>query len=103
MQISREAADAAYAAAKNVYEGKITTSKAIADLSRLHQLNRNSATDYVRNFKSMVEGKEYKRTSNAYSTEYFLQQIAIDYGAAVLAKAINATRSEERRVGKECR
>lgn len=81
---------AAYTASKDVYHGRLTKKKALDLLENQYDMNRGSASDYIVNFKKMMEGERYIRTNNAEYTEYLLSHIYADYGEKKLASALNA-------------
>ena len=53
-------------------------------------MNQGSASDYIVNFKKMMDGEKYTRTNNAETTDYFLTKIFSDYGVSKLSNAIKA-------------
>lgn len=89
-KISNEIIHALYAAAKKIHQGEMTHKDGIDVLVDEYGINRNSASDYVYNYICMIEGKRFSRTSNAYATEYYLQQIYADGGRAALLNALSA-------------
>ena len=82
--------EAAYAASADVYFGRISKNQALHHLETNYGMNRGSASDYIVNFKKMMDGEKYTRTNNAEQTEYFLNHIFNDYGADKLGNAIKA-------------
>jgi hypothetical protein len=57
------------------------------------QMKTGSAQDYITVLLAMLDGEEYHRTMNAFATEYYLENIGIDYGRArqiTAAKAVKA-------------
>lgn len=81
---------AAYAASKDVYHGILSKKKALDLLESQHGMNRGSASDYIVNFKKMMDGERYTRTNNAEFTEYSFSHILADYGEKKLALALKA-------------
>lgn len=79
-----------YGLAKKVYEKKIAQKEALNELSSNYDMNRNSAADYFHNYACMIEGRMYARTSNAYGTEYYLNNIFKDGGRPKLLNALSA-------------
>ena len=55
-------------------------------------MNRNSAGDYVHNYKCMIEGRRFPRTNNIYATEYYLKKIFQEQGRSHLLNALSALR-----------
>lgn len=90
--ITEDQAQSAYRVARAVYEGVIAEAAGAAELETIG-MNRSSATDYIRNFKQMMVGRQYHRTLNTYSTEYYLDQILAEFGAETATKALAAVRS----------
>jgi hypothetical protein len=90
MKITREMTREGYLYSKQVYEGAIDKDEALDHLEKKCGMNRNSAADYINNFKCMVEGKKYTRTSNGYATDHFLKRILADYGVEIIKKALSA-------------
>jgi len=79
----------AYEEAKLVYFGRKSQTDAQDDLNDF-ELNRNSAGDLIVNFRCMMDGQKFTRTNNAYTTEYYLENISKDYGKEKLANALSA-------------
>ncbi|MFV1977656.1 MAG: HNH endonuclease [Candidatus Scalindua sp.] len=90
MKITTEMTQSAYQAAKDVYHDRISKNDALDSLEIDHGMNRGSASDYIVNFKKMIDGEKYTRTNNAETTDYFLTQILSDYGLVKLSNAIKA-------------
>jgi 5-methylcytosine-specific restriction protein A len=79
-----------YQISKKVYNKELTLTEGSDILSNKHNMNVNSARDYIHNYRGLMEGKKFKRTLNAYSMEYLIREIGNDYGAIQLEKAISA-------------
>jgi predicted restriction endonuclease len=92
MKIPSELTHEAYSIAKQVFEQEISFKEGRALLVRDNRMNANSASDFINNFRHMVNGERFTRTDNAYSTDYFLENIRKDYGLNTLAKALDALR-----------
>jgi 5-methylcytosine-specific restriction enzyme A len=90
MKITTEMTEAAYAASADVYHGRISKNQALNHLETNYSMNSGSASDYIVNFKKMMDGEKYTRTNNAEATEYFLTHILNDYGVGKLGNAIKA-------------
>ena len=90
MEITLAMSMEAYAKAKGVFDGKIEREEALDALTQQYGMNRNSAVDYISNFKYMMEGKKYTRTINTDATDYYLHHIFSDYGHARLRDALKA-------------
>ena len=91
-KMTKKHTEAAYIESKKFYAGKKTKPEAIRHLVDKLNMNRNSASNYIDNFKHMMDGQVHKRNLNQEATDYFLAQILQDYGAGKLANAIQATR-----------
>jgi len=91
-KIPNEVVPVAYRLAKQVYEkeGEITFTEAKEKLVNDYGLNEHSAADYINNFRCLREGQIFKRTHNAFSFEYFLENIHSDYGDDGLKSALRA-------------
>lgn len=92
MKIPNELTPLAYELSKKVFEGKLTFKEGQQELVGDNRMNPNSAADYINNFRCMVEGKRFTRTNNAYSMEYFFDNIYKDYGSPGLSNALKALR-----------
>jgi 5-methylcytosine-specific restriction enzyme A len=92
MEITTEMTQAAYSVSADVYYGKISRQKAINDLEKKFGMNSGSASDYIVNFKKMMDGERYTRTNNAEATDYFFTHILNDYGFIKLGNAIKAAK-----------
>lgn len=90
MKITKEMTEAAYGFSADVYHKIISRKQALDQLETTFGMNRGTASDYIVNFKKMMEGEKYVRTNNAEATEYFFSQILLNYGAEKLSNAIKA-------------
>ena len=90
MKISTELTPLAYDTSKKVYEKRITFSEGQKIVVGEDIMNKNSAADYINDFRCLVEGKRFTRTLNAFSMEYFLEHIFNDYGVQGLTNALTA-------------
>ena len=91
-KITLKMTQAAYSAAKKVYNGNATKNAALDELEDTMGMNRGSATDYLNNFRHMMEGKTYKRTFNGEATDYLLENIYLDFGGQALETALSAVK-----------
>jgi len=55
-------------------------------------MNEGSAHGYVNTFLKIMEGSGYKRTINAYGTDYYLKSIKTDFGTELLLTAISSVK-----------
>ncbi len=92
MKIPKELTPLAYELSKKVFERKLTFKEGQEQLVGGNRMNPNSAADYINNFRCMVEGRRFTRTNNAYSMEYFFDNIYKDYGSTGLSNALTALR-----------
>jgi hypothetical protein len=90
MKIPNELTPLAYELSKMVFEGKLTFKEAQQQIVGDDRMNSNSAADYINNFRCMIEGKRFTRTNNAFSIEYFVDNIYKDYGSPGLSNALTA-------------
>ncbi|HEX8279090.1 MAG TPA: HNH endonuclease [Segetibacter sp.] len=90
MKISTELTPLAYNISKKVYEKQLTFSEGQKIAVGDNKMNKNSAADYINDFRCLIEGKRFTRTLNAYSMEYFLEHIFNDFGAQGLTNALTA-------------
>jgi 5-methylcytosine-specific restriction protein A len=92
MKITTEMIWAGYSASADVYHRKISKQQAVNDLETKFGMNRGSASDYIVNFKKMMDGEKYTRTNNSEQTDYIFTQIFNDYGFIKLGNAIKAAK-----------
>ncbi|GAB3840283.1 HNH endonuclease [Hymenobacter jeollabukensis] len=92
MKIPNSCVPDAYLVATHVYHGQTSLTDGAQLLVNRHGLNVNSARDYINNFRYLMEGRGFTRTLNAFSMEYFLEQISTNYPAATLRNAVRALR-----------
>jgi 5-methylcytosine-specific restriction enzyme A len=76
-----------YRISKQFYNGTVTFSEAKEVLAN-NNMNSSSAGDYLYNFRYLMEGQKMTRAMNAFSMEYFLDNIFKDYGYARLSNAL---------------
>jgi len=89
-KIPNEAVPVAYSLAKEVYLDNITFTEGTRRLVKDYKLNPHSAADYITNFRCMRDGQIFKRTNNAFSLNYFLENIQKDFGNSGLKNALHA-------------
>lgn len=90
MKISEELTPLAYEISKKVYENEMSFSDGQKTIVGDNRMNKNSAADYINDFRLLLEGKRFTRTLNAFSMDYFLQNIYLDYGSSALKNSLNA-------------
>lgn len=89
-KLTNEMAKIAYDIAKRVYAGSLSRTEGRNEIVKLTEMNAGSAGDYITDFLAMMDGMQYARTLNEYSTRYFLEHIMKDFGIEFLRKAISA-------------
>ncbi len=90
MKIPNELTPLAYKLSKKVFESKLTFKEGQQQLVGADQMNSNSAADYINDFRCLIEGKRFTRTLNAFSMEYFIENIYNDFGSNGLSNALSA-------------
>lgn len=79
-----------YNISKMIYDKKYTFSEGLKIITENNEINKNSAADYINNFRYLVQGKRFTRTLNKNSMTYFFENIYKDYGQKVLNNAVHA-------------
>lgn len=92
MKISPNQYKAAYKVATEVYSGQKSIREGAEWLEAEHELNINSARDYINDFKCMMNGVVFQRAMSAPAIDYFLSQIKADFGREYLIKAMSSVR-----------
>lgn len=90
MKISANLFPELFKVSKKVYEKTYSLTDGSNILAEQHGMNVNSARDYINNFKYLMKGQQFKRTLNADSMTYFINQIRKDYGEEQFKKALIA-------------
>lgn len=88
MKISNEVIPDAYKFSKQVFENKLTLDEATLKLHITHNVNINSAKDYVYYFKYLMTGIGSCRSLSSYTQEFFLKKIHEDYGKERLVMSL---------------
>jgi len=88
--ITEDQVHKAYELGKSVHEESTSLSDAATDLAETLSMNRGSAQGYIYTLGCLLSGKEYRRTINAYATDYYLTRIYQDFGRAALTRALSA-------------
>lgn len=70
-RITEQMIVAFYPTVKEVAQGKITQAEGIQRMVRDLKMNKNSARDYIKNFKTMLKGKEYQRVNKLFAVEFY--------------------------------
>lgn len=90
MQIKNEYTPTVYETAKKVYSNEITKKQAVVYLFQKFGMNQNSSENYIRAYVQMRNGQMFKRNINAFSMNYYLENILLDFGNDELYKALTA-------------
>lgn len=90
MKIPLQAIPFLYSISKKFYDKELSLTNAINSILETYEMNKNSATDYVYNFKHLMKGERFTRTLNADSMEYYLENILNDYGQRQLSISLDA-------------
>ena len=88
--LTKEMTAIAYQVAQKVYAEQWSRSEGKDEIVKLSGMNSGSAGDYITDFLAMMDGVQYTRTLNEYSTRYYLEHIERDYGIEALYRALNA-------------
>jgi len=83
--------EAAFAFAAKVYDGSCTFEQAAVRLHHDHNLNINSARDFLVQYRCMLTGEVYKRTQSSLALSYFLPKILETRGRVAAENAVAAT------------
>ena len=90
MKIPNDSIPEVYAAAADVYRGKISKDDAVERLVRDFPLNPTSVANMIMNLDGMLKGKTLKRAMNDFTWDYFLQHIRDDFGQEAFDTALQA-------------
>lgn len=88
--LTKEMTAIAYHIAQKVYDEQLTRTEGKDEIVKQSGMKSSSAVDYITDFLAMMEGIQYTRTLNEYSTRYYLKHIERDYGIETLNRALNA-------------
>ena len=88
--IPHEIVPMAYEMAKKYYNHEISRTDALRNIVGNDRMNENSATDYLNNYKALVEGKQFERKLNTYSMDYFFTAMLREKGRAFLTNPLKA-------------
>jgi 5-methylcytosine-specific restriction enzyme A len=90
MQINSEQFVAAYSLASRVFDGAMRLEAAASVLHTQYGLNKGSARDFIGQYRSLMQGAEFKRTISAPAMEYFLSLILRDRGSDAAERALSS-------------
>lgn len=89
-KITNEMVHCSYETAKKVESGLLSRMDGRIKIANESGMDVGSAGDYITAFLAMRNGECYKRTINLYATEYYLEQIGLDFGRDAQRKAAKA-------------
>lgn len=90
MKIPNDSIPEVYAAAADVYRGRITKDDAVERLVRDFPLNPTSVANMIMNLDGMLKGKTLKRAMNDFTWDYFLRRIRDDFSQEAFDTALQA-------------
>ena len=90
MKIPNDSIAEVYAAAADVYRGRISKDDAVERLVRDFPLNPTSVSHMITNLDGMLKGKTPKRAMNVFTWKYFLSHILEDFGQDVFETALRS-------------
>lgn len=70
----------------------MSMSEGVQILQSANGMNRNSAVAYIYNYRNLIQGKRFTRTTNAEATRYYLKMILEEEGRDKLLNALSALR-----------
>lgn len=88
--LTNDMTEVAYRIAKKVYLGDFGRTEGRNEIAKITGMKEGSAGDYITGFLAMMNGEQYVRTLNEYSTRYFLNNILEDFGIEYFKSAISA-------------
>lgn len=91
--ITKEMVEEIYTEGLKFYNGEIGREEAISRVMQSTNIARASCNAYLCVLCGMLDGVEYRRTANAYATEYYLKRIESDFGIDRRKKAANAVKA----------
>jgi 5-methylcytosine-specific restriction enzyme A len=92
MKIGASEIQASYSVAKSVYDGGLTKEAGAKQLRDQQSMNLDSARDYIKSFRCLMDGLLFTRTISAPAADYYFSQMLSDYGPSRLAVALDAMR-----------
>ena len=98
-KITNEMVHYCYEIGKKVYYEKMTHPEGKEEIKSQTSMNIGSANDYINVLNSMLAGKEYHRTINHYATNYYLDNIRLEFGDVYYLNALTAVKLHEKYYG----
>lgn len=90
MKITSEQIAAAYSLASKVFDGAMGKDAAATELHTKHGLNKNSARDFILQYRALMHGLVFTRTMSTSAIKYFLYQILRDRGSEPAQRALSS-------------
>lgn len=87
--INREQVELLFSLSRQVYKQELEMKDALV-LAAKENININSASDYIHNYRNLVNGIGYTRTMKAAGLEYYLESIYLLDGQEALSRALRA-------------
>lgn len=79
--------------AELVYSGRLTKAAGVAKLSAEDRMNESTAAIFIAIYKSLREGKEFRRTTSAAAMRVLVRSIESGHGPAARDRAVTALRA----------
>jgi hypothetical protein len=93
MRITEAQHVAACTIAAQVYAKEIRAADGIRVLDGTYGINKNSAKDFIDDYRYLAEGQEFQRAMSGAAMRHFLAQVALNEGVAGKTNAIKALRA----------
>lgn len=90
MRITCEMVAACYSAAQSIYPDSSCIAKKAESIFVDTGMNKGSATDYIRNFFYMQQGKKLGRCMAEKDVRYYFEHIHSDYSSVTLKNALQS-------------
>ena len=78
--ITKEMVELIYSEGLRLYNDEVGRAEAIQNVMKKTSIGKATCNAYLCVLCGMLDGVEYRRTANAYATEYFLVNIEKDFG-----------------------
>ena len=80
MKITEAQVFAACQIAESVFDGEIKAAQGITVLVAAHGLNKATASDFINDYKHLLDGTVFKRAMSAFAMRHFMEQIFAERG-----------------------
>lgn len=81
---------ACYNAAKEIYPDRTKISSTAEKIHNKTKMSKGSASDYLKDFFSMKDGKKISRCMSEKGARYYLEKIKSDFGNEAVKNAVQA-------------